>query len=84
MLVKYAEYFVFTLKHYRELAHEFLKNPIKVTIGSDDLAAGTRITQIVEVIDDRAREARLTNLLKVVVFCFINRVVCTNFVIYKI
>lgn len=48
----------------RELAHEFLKNPIKVTIGSDDLAAGTRITQIVEVIDDRAREARLTNLLK--------------------
>ena len=27
----------------------------KVTIGSDDLAAGTRITQIVEVLEDRAR-----------------------------
>merc|ERR1712183_1241947 len=34
------------------------------TIGSDDLAAGTRIKQIVEVIDDRARESRLTQLLK--------------------
>jgi len=48
----------------RELAHEFLQNPIKVTIGSDDLAAGTRIKQIVEVIDDRARESKLTKLLK--------------------
>ena len=49
----------------RELAHEFLNGPIKVTIGSDDLAAGTRITQIVEVIDDQARLPRLNNLLKV-------------------
>merc|ERR1712130_475214 len=48
----------------RELAHSFLKRPIKVTIGSDDLAAGTRITQIVEVVDDRAREGKLTQLLK--------------------
>merc|ERR1712200_351340 len=48
----------------RELAHEFLNKPIKVTIGSDDLAAGTRIKQIVEVIDDRARELRLNKLLK--------------------
>jgi len=48
----------------RELAHSFLSRPIKVTIGSDDLAAGTRITQIVEVLEDRAREARLQQLLK--------------------
>jgi len=48
----------------REMAHEFLQQPIKVTIGSDDLAAGTRIKQIVEVIDDRARELRLSKLLK--------------------
>merc|ERR1719278_1388311 len=48
----------------RELAHEFPNKPIKVTIGSDDLAAGTRIKQIVEVIEDRARESRLTQLLK--------------------
>ena len=50
---------------FRELAHEFLNKPIKVTIGSDDLAAGTRIKQIVEVIDDRAREPKLNKLLKV-------------------
>ena len=49
----------------RELAHEFLTKPIKVTVGSDDLAAGTRIKQIVEVIDDRARESKLMKLLKV-------------------
>ncbi len=53
------------LTDFRELAHEFLKRPIKVTIGSDDLAAGTRINQIVEVIEDRAREPRLMKLLKV-------------------
>ena len=48
----------------RELAHSFLSRPIKVTIGSDDLAAGTRITQIVEVLEDRAREQKLQQLLK--------------------
>jgi len=48
----------------RELAHSFLNKPIKVTIGSDDLAAGTRITQIVEVVEDRAREQKLQQLLK--------------------
>jgi len=48
----------------RELAHEFLNKPIKVTIGSDDLAAGTRIKQIVEVIEDRAREAIVEQIIK--------------------
>jgi len=48
----------------RELAHSFLQRPIKVTIGSEDLAAGTRITQIVEVVEDRAREGKLNQLLK--------------------
>merc|ERR1712130_419324 len=48
----------------RELAHSFLTKPIKVTIGSEDLAAGTRITQIVEVVEDRAREGLLLKLLK--------------------
>jgi hypothetical protein len=42
-----------------------LTRPIKVTIGSDDLAAGTRIKQIVEVVEDRARETKLFKLLKV-------------------
>merc|ERR1712212_492982 len=48
----------------RELAHSFLTKPIRVTIGSEDLAAGTRIKQIVEVVEDRAREGKLTQLLK--------------------
>ena len=49
----------------RELAHEFLQNPIKVTIGSDDLTAGSTIEQIVEVFDDdRQRQWRLLELLK--------------------
>jgi len=65
----------------RELAHEFLQKPIKVTIGSDDLAAGTRIKQIVEVIDDRARESRLTKLLKEYHASRKNRVLL--FVLYK-
>jgi len=47
----------------REIAEEFLKLPVKVTIGSDDLAAGTRIKQIVEVVEDRQREQRLKELL---------------------
>jgi len=48
----------------RELAHSFLTRPIKVTIGSEDLAAGTRIHQIVEVVEERTRESKLTQLLK--------------------
>jgi len=65
----------------RELAHEFLTRPIKVTIGSDDLAAGTRITQIVEVIDDRARENKLNKLLKEYHASRKNRILI--FVLYK-
>jgi ATP-dependent RNA helicase DBP3 len=65
----------------RELAHEFLSQPIKVTIGSDDLAAGTRITQIVEVIDDRARLSKLNQLLKNYHKSRTNRILI--FVLYK-
>ena len=49
----------------RELAHEFLKNPLKITIGSDDLTAAATIEQIVEVFDDeRLRQGKLVKLLK--------------------
>ena len=49
----------------RELAHEFLKNPLKITIGSDDLTAAESIEQIVEVFDDeRLRQGKLVKLLK--------------------
>jgi len=65
----------------RELAHEFLTRPIKVTIGSDDLAAGTRIKQIVEVVEDRARETKLFKLLKEYHGSRKNRVLI--FVLYK-
>ena len=49
----------------RELAHEFLKNPLKITIGSDDLTAAATIEQIVEVFDnERLRQGKLIQLLK--------------------
>ncbi|EEB08909.1 ATP-dependent RNA helicase Dbp3 [Schizosaccharomyces japonicus yFS275] len=49
----------------RELASTFLKDPVKITIGSDELAASHNITQIVEVIDDpRQKEYRLEALLR--------------------
>merc|ERR1719309_1209169 len=65
----------------RELAHSFLTKPVKVTIGSDDLAAGTRIKQIVEVIEDRAREGKLNQLLKTYHKDRKNRILI--FVLYK-
>ena len=65
----------------RELAHSFLTKPIKVTIGSEDLAAGTRITQIVEVVEDRAREGLLLKLLNNYHSSRKNRVLI--FVLYK-
>jgi ATP-dependent RNA helicase DBP3 len=33
------------------LASTFLRDPIKVTVGSDELSANKRIEQIVEVLD---------------------------------
>lgn len=49
----------------RKLAADFLNNPIRVTIGSPDLAASNSITQIVEVVDDpRSKEGKLLQLLK--------------------
>lgn len=45
------------------LAHEFLSDPVKVTIGSDDLAASVNVTQIVEVVDAFGRDRLIQNLL---------------------
>lgn len=47
------------------LASEFLNKPIKITIGSEDLVANKNVKQIVEVIEGRARDERLIQLLKV-------------------
>jgi len=47
-----------------KLAQEFMDpNPIKVVIGSEDLAANHDVMQIVEVLDDRSRDSRLLALL---------------------
>jgi len=50
----------------QKLAQEFLTTPIKITVGSAhaEATANKRVTQIVEVIEDREREARLRVLLQ--------------------
>ena len=48
----------------QKLAMEFLSEPAKVTVGSDELAASHSVAQTVEVIDDAARTRRLVELLR--------------------
>lgn len=49
----------------RGLAETFMKGPIRVTVGSDELTANRRVEQSVEVLEDnRAKERRLTSLLR--------------------
>ncbi|KAL5518481.1 DBP3 [Sanghuangporus vaninii] len=49
----------------RRLASTFLRNPVRVTVGSDDLSANTRVEQVVEVFDDRReKDSRLLAHLK--------------------
>lgn len=65
-----------------QLAKEFMDpNPIKVVVGSQDLAANHDVMQIVEVLDDRARDMRLVTLLEKYHESRRNRVLV--FVLYK-
>ncbi|KAF8895026.1 P-loop containing nucleoside triphosphate hydrolase protein [Gymnopilus junonius] len=49
----------------RRLASTFQRDPIRVTVGSDDLTANSRVEQVVEVFDDaRSKDQRLLNLLQ--------------------
>lgn len=51
----------------RELASTFMQSPVRITIGdnvSGELRANVRIKQLVEVVDPRAKEQRLLQLLK--------------------
>ncbi|EAL20688.1 hypothetical protein CNBE0530 [Cryptococcus deneoformans B-3501A] len=49
----------------RRLASTFLNNPLRITVGSDELSANKRIEQIVEVLDNpRDKDFRLTHHLK--------------------
>jgi ATP-dependent RNA helicase DBP3 len=66
-----------------QLAQEFMDpNPVKVVVGSEDLAANHDVMQIVEVLDDRARDARLVALLEKYHKSQRNRVLV--FVLYKV
>ncbi|XP_062029772.1 DEAD-box ATP-dependent RNA helicase 5 [Rosa rugosa] len=65
-----------------QLAQEFMDpNPVKVVVGSEDLAANHDVLQIVEVLDDRSRDARLVALLEKYHKSKGNRVLV--FVLYK-
>ncbi|CAD6887810.1 unnamed protein product [Tilletia controversa] len=49
----------------RGLAESFMRNPTRVTVGSDELSANRRVSQEVEVLDDgRAKERRLNEILR--------------------
>ncbi|KAM0059592.1 putative RNA helicase [Helianthus debilis subsp. tardiflorus] len=46
-----------------QLSQEFMDpNPVKVVVGSEDLAANHDVMQIVEVLEDRARDERLVTV----------------------
>ncbi|XP_058224557.1 DEAD-box ATP-dependent RNA helicase 5 [Rhododendron vialii] len=65
-----------------QLAQEFMDpNPVKVVVGSEDLAANHDVLQIVEVLEDRARDERLVSLLEKYHKSQKNRVLV--FVLYK-
>ena len=48
----------------RSLAEEFLSDPVRVSIGSQELTANHRVKQTVEVVDQSQKEGRLPQLLK--------------------
>ncbi|KAL4601712.1 hypothetical protein ACB092_10G001200 [Castanea dentata] len=65
-----------------QLSQEFMDpNPVKVVVGSEDLAANHDVMQIVEVLDDRSRDQRLVTLLEKYHQSQRNRVLI--FVLYK-
>jgi len=65
----------------RKLASEFLCNPARVTIGSEDLAASHTVKQVVEVVDPASRDRLLDSLLKTYHKSRKNRIII--FVLYK-
>jgi len=49
----------------RRLAESFLRDPVRITVGSEDLTANSRIVQEIEVFDDeREKDQRLLSHLK--------------------
>lgn len=47
----------------RKIAREFMKEPVKISIGSDDLSANKRVDQKVIVLEPRAKDRAISNLL---------------------
>ena len=64
-----------------KLAHQFLTDPVQVTVGELELSANKRITQIVEVVDPREKNGILLKLLSKYHKSRKNRVLI--FVLYK-
>ena len=48
----------------RQIASEFLREPIRVNVGSEALTANHRVAQTVEVVDQSEKETKLPQLLK--------------------
>jgi ATP-dependent RNA helicase DBP3 len=49
----------------RRLASTFQRNVVRITVGSDELTANSRVEQVVEVFDDpRSKDSRLAALLR--------------------
>ncbi|KAF8523109.1 DEAD-domain-containing protein [Hysterangium stoloniferum] len=49
----------------RRLADTFQRNPVRITVGSEDLTANGRVEQVVEVMDDsREKDSRLLSHLR--------------------
>lgn len=46
------------------IASEFLSNPARVTVGSEELSANHRVKQVVEVVEPQVKERRLLDMLK--------------------
>ncbi|KAJ2742736.1 RNA-dependent ATPase [Coemansia sp. BCRC 34301] len=68
-------------KSVRALADTFLRNPVRVSIGSDELAINERVQQVVEVVDRFQKDSRLKDLLQQYHRTRKNRVLV--FVLYK-
>ncbi|KAJ2006791.1 RNA-dependent ATPase [Coemansia thaxteri] len=68
-------------KSVRALADTFLRNPVRVSIGSDELAINGRVQQVVEVVDRFQKDKRLKDLLQQYHKSRKNRVLV--FVLYK-
>ncbi|KAJ1976319.1 hypothetical protein H4R34_004022 [Dimargaris verticillata] len=65
----------------RKLANDFLRDPVRVTIGSDDLTVNQNVKQVVEVLEPDDKYFRLMKLLQDYHRSRTNRIII--FVLYK-